>query len=353
MRFRSFQPPEGVRLGIGIRKACVASLVYSAVAEPSTFSDSCGKSALPGGRLVGVIGFEPTTPSSRTRCATRLRYTPTEARLIAAVRRGRKHASRSRVPMANETKTLAEYAANLRFADLPDAVVQRAKDCIADTVAVIAFGAALPWSRIVLRYAGRMGARRQKPRAAARRGAAACADGRVRQRRAGARLRDGQPDVAEQRRASRRHDARACSRGGAGARHRRARAAHRIRRRRRDDDPDRAGDQAQQRRPRLSRAGHHRAVRRRGRGRAADEVRRRQDDERAWHRRLAGLRAPGVRAVGHRRDGEAHAHGPRRGERRAGGGFGGGRFHWAVDSPGGAVRLSQRLLRRKITTSRR
>ena len=59
--------------------------------------------------------------------------------------------------MANETKTLADYASNLRFSDLPDAVVQRAKDCIADTVAVIAFGAALPWSRIVLRYAGRMG----------------------------------------------------------------------------------------------------------------------------------------------------------------------------------------------------
>src|SRR6516165_7049257 len=27
--------------------------------------------------LVGVAGFEPATPSSRTRCATRLRYTPT------------------------------------------------------------------------------------------------------------------------------------------------------------------------------------------------------------------------------------------------------------------------------------
>jgi hypothetical protein len=26
--------------------------------------------------LVGVAGFEPATPSSRTRCATRLRYTP-------------------------------------------------------------------------------------------------------------------------------------------------------------------------------------------------------------------------------------------------------------------------------------
>jgi 2-methylcitrate dehydratase PrpD len=60
--------------------------------------------------------------------------------------------------MANETKALAEYAAGLRYADLPDAVVQRAKDCIADTVAVTAFGAALPWSRMVLRYAGRTGA---------------------------------------------------------------------------------------------------------------------------------------------------------------------------------------------------
>lgn len=60
--------------------------------------------------------------------------------------------------MTDETKTLAKYAAGVRFADLPDAVVQRAKDCIADTIAVIAFGAALPWSRIVLRYAGRTGA---------------------------------------------------------------------------------------------------------------------------------------------------------------------------------------------------
>ena len=30
--------------------------------------------------LVGVAGFEPATPSSRTRCATRLRYTPTSKR---------------------------------------------------------------------------------------------------------------------------------------------------------------------------------------------------------------------------------------------------------------------------------
>jgi hypothetical protein len=46
--------------------------------------DLSGRSAafLPGSaiylmQMVGVIGFEPTTPSSRTRCATRLRYTPT------------------------------------------------------------------------------------------------------------------------------------------------------------------------------------------------------------------------------------------------------------------------------------
>ena len=30
--------------------------------------------------MVGVAGFEPATPSSRTRCATRLRYTPTGGR---------------------------------------------------------------------------------------------------------------------------------------------------------------------------------------------------------------------------------------------------------------------------------
>src|SRR5207248_8975513 len=30
-------------------------------------------------KVVGVAGFEPATPSSRTRCATRLRYTPVSA----------------------------------------------------------------------------------------------------------------------------------------------------------------------------------------------------------------------------------------------------------------------------------
>jgi 2-methylcitrate dehydratase PrpD len=59
--------------------------------------------------------------------------------------------------MAQETVRLAEYAAALRYADLPAEVVQRAKDCIADTVAAIICGSALPWSRIVIRYAERTG----------------------------------------------------------------------------------------------------------------------------------------------------------------------------------------------------
>ncbi|HME21428.1 MAG TPA: MmgE/PrpD family protein [Acetobacteraceae bacterium] len=60
--------------------------------------------------------------------------------------------------MANETICLAEYAAGLHYDDLPPDVVQRAKDCITDTVAVIVLGNRLPWSRIVVHYAQRTGA---------------------------------------------------------------------------------------------------------------------------------------------------------------------------------------------------
>jgi 2-methylcitrate dehydratase PrpD len=60
--------------------------------------------------------------------------------------------------MAQETLQLAKYAASLRYEDLPGPVIQRAKDAIADTVAAIAFGAHLPWSRIIVDYARRRGA---------------------------------------------------------------------------------------------------------------------------------------------------------------------------------------------------
>jgi 2-methylcitrate dehydratase PrpD len=59
--------------------------------------------------------------------------------------------------MARETVRLAEYAASLRWENLPTTVVTTAKACIADTVAAIICGADKPWSRIVAAYAERTG----------------------------------------------------------------------------------------------------------------------------------------------------------------------------------------------------
>ncbi len=60
--------------------------------------------------------------------------------------------------MSNETLTLAEFATGLRYDDIPDAVKQRARDSIADTIATQVFGRDLPWSKLVIDYARRMGA---------------------------------------------------------------------------------------------------------------------------------------------------------------------------------------------------
>src|SRR5260370_16946498 len=59
--------------------------------------------------------------------------------------------------LSHETIQLAQYAANLRFEDLPAEVVQRAKDCIIDTAAAIIYGNTIPWSGTVVGYAQRMG----------------------------------------------------------------------------------------------------------------------------------------------------------------------------------------------------
>ena len=59
--------------------------------------------------------------------------------------------------MANETVTLARYAAGLRYEDLPATVVAKAKDIVADTVAACICGADMKWSRIVIDYAERTG----------------------------------------------------------------------------------------------------------------------------------------------------------------------------------------------------
>src|SRR3974377_388299 len=46
---------------------------------------------------------------------------------------------------AHETERLAAHPEALRYEDLPAPVVERAKACIADTVAAIIYGAELPW----------------------------------------------------------------------------------------------------------------------------------------------------------------------------------------------------------------
>jgi 2-methylcitrate dehydratase PrpD len=57
-----------------------------------------------------------------------------------------------------QTRELAEFAAGLRYEDIPADVRERARECIQDTVGVAVFGAALPWSRIVIDHARRTGA---------------------------------------------------------------------------------------------------------------------------------------------------------------------------------------------------
>jgi 2-methylcitrate dehydratase PrpD len=59
--------------------------------------------------------------------------------------------------MANETTRLAQYAAALRYEDIPSDVIERAKHAITDTIAVVIAGCELPWSRMVAAYAQRNG----------------------------------------------------------------------------------------------------------------------------------------------------------------------------------------------------
>lgn len=60
--------------------------------------------------------------------------------------------------MSNETATLAAFAAGLAYEDIPPEVMERAKDCIIDTIGVAIHGSGLPWSRIVIDYVKSNGA---------------------------------------------------------------------------------------------------------------------------------------------------------------------------------------------------
>jgi len=59
--------------------------------------------------------------------------------------------------MLTAAQVLGKFASELAYADIPQPVVERAKDCIIDTVGAATFGAQLPWSHMVTQYALRYG----------------------------------------------------------------------------------------------------------------------------------------------------------------------------------------------------
>ncbi|HSQ04170.1 MAG TPA: MmgE/PrpD family protein [Burkholderiales bacterium] len=59
--------------------------------------------------------------------------------------------------MTTPAQVLGKFSADLRFSDIPPAAVERAKDCIIDTVGDATYGARMPWSRMVVNYATRYG----------------------------------------------------------------------------------------------------------------------------------------------------------------------------------------------------
>jgi 2-methylcitrate dehydratase PrpD len=68
----------------------------------------------------------------------------------------RPHTRRS-TSVAHETVRLAEFAAALRYEDIPPDVLERARNTIIDTVGTIVFGYDLPWSQMIVAQARRAG----------------------------------------------------------------------------------------------------------------------------------------------------------------------------------------------------
>lgn len=61
------------------------------------------------------------------------------------------------MPTATPTasQALAQYAVALKYEQIPPQVIERAKDCLIDTVAACVLGAQMPWTQIVIEYARR------------------------------------------------------------------------------------------------------------------------------------------------------------------------------------------------------
>ena len=57
--------------------------------------------------------------------------------------------------MTSASNTLAEFAVGLTYERIPAEIVERAKDCIIDTVGACVFGSQLSWTQIVIEHAKR------------------------------------------------------------------------------------------------------------------------------------------------------------------------------------------------------
>ena len=61
----------------------------------------------------------------------------------------------SKSPDAAVAHKIAEFAVDLTYEQIPQEVIERAKDCVIDTVAACVYGAQMPWTQIVIEHARR------------------------------------------------------------------------------------------------------------------------------------------------------------------------------------------------------
>ena len=57
------------------------------------------------------------------------------------------------------TEKLAAHAFNVRYEDMPQEVIEKAKDCLLDQIGVELIGSTLDWNKIAYRYVVDMGGR--------------------------------------------------------------------------------------------------------------------------------------------------------------------------------------------------
>src|SRR5262249_17856674 len=108
------------------------------------------------------LRINPARPPSQKRQSHRnLAHRPAKPALVRGTRSALASTATTETTtahMAKQTAQVAEYAASCRYQHIPPDVVERAKQCVTDTVAAAIFGYSLPWSRMIVAFAERNGA---------------------------------------------------------------------------------------------------------------------------------------------------------------------------------------------------